>query len=233
MKKNTEKVDNSQNKLQPLNSHFNKILYIRVSSLDQSLNRQQENLEEYDTVIEDRISGAVPFFERPGGKEVMKLIEQGVKFQLYVSHVDRCGRNVLDILSMINYCSLHSVGIVFYRQGLRTLDDEGKEDPIGRLIISVLLSIAEMQRKQIREYQADGIRHARLKDRSKYPGRREGSKEKLEKYLAKPKNVIALSLLKKGTYRMKEIAILSGLSINSVSKLRRIWNVQERKNRTH
>ena len=101
MKKNTEKVDNSQNKLQPLNSHFNKILYIRVSSLDQSLNRQQENLEEYDTVIEDRISGAVPFFERPGGKEVMKLIEQGVKFQLYVSHVDRCGRNVLDILSMM------------------------------------------------------------------------------------------------------------------------------------
>lgn len=222
---------NSQNIEQPLNSQKRKVHYARVSSLDQSLNRQQENLEEYDFVIEDKVSGAVPFFERQGGKQILKMIEDGVKFQLYVSHVDRCGRNVLDILSMINFCTMHGIGIVFYRQGLRTIDDEGKEDPIGRLIISVLLSIAEMQRRQIREYQADGIRHARLKDRSKFPGRRQGSKEKLEKYLAKPKNVLALSLIKKGTYKMREVAILSGLSVNSITKLRRIYNVQERKNR--
>ena len=223
-------MNNSQNNRQPLNSKINNVVYGRVSSLDQSLNRQQEDLDKYDLVIEDKVSGAVPFFERQGGKQILKLIEDGVKFKLYVSHVDRCGRNVLDILSMINFCTLHGIPIVFYRQGLRTIDDEGKEDPIGRLIISVLLSIAEMQRRQIREYQADGIRHARLKDRSKFPGRRHGSKEKLENYLSKPKNIIALSLLKKGTYKMREIAVLAGLSINSVTKLRRIYNVQERKN---
>lgn len=223
-------MNNSQNKGTPLNSKINNLLYGRVSSLDQSLNRQQEDLDKYDLVIEDKVSGAVPFFERQGGKQILKLIEDGVKFKLFVSHVDRCGRNVLDILSMINFCTLHGIPIVFYRQGLRTIDDEGKEDPIGRLIISVLLSIAEMQRRQIREYQADGIRHARLKDRSKFPGRRHGSKEKLEIYLAKPKNILAFSLLKKGTYKMREIAVLSGLSINSVTKLRRIYNVQERKN---
>jgi DNA invertase Pin-like site-specific DNA recombinase len=43
-----------------------KILYVRISTLDQKTDRQKVNAAEYDMVIEDIISGAVPFQERLG-----------------------------------------------------------------------------------------------------------------------------------------------------------------------
>jgi hypothetical protein len=38
-----------------------KLLYVRISTLDQKTDRQKVNAAEYDMVIEDIISGAVPF----------------------------------------------------------------------------------------------------------------------------------------------------------------------------
>ena len=46
-----------------------KILYVRVSSIDQRTDRQRVNELDYDLVIEDKCSGAISFFEREGGKE--------------------------------------------------------------------------------------------------------------------------------------------------------------------
>ena len=55
-----------------------KILYVRISTLDQKTDRQKVNAAEYDMVIEDIISGAVPFQERVGGKRILQLLEQNV-----------------------------------------------------------------------------------------------------------------------------------------------------------
>ena len=56
-----------------------RVLYCRVSSLDQKTDRQKVNEKEYKLVVEDKCSGAIPFFERPGGNEIRKLIDVKTK----------------------------------------------------------------------------------------------------------------------------------------------------------
>ena len=50
------------------------ILYTRVSSIEQKSERQLLNSKDFDLVIEDKCSGATPFFERDGGKRIKKLM---------------------------------------------------------------------------------------------------------------------------------------------------------------
>ncbi len=55
-----------------------KVLYCRVSTLDQKTDRQRVDEKNYSMVIDDKCSGSVPFFERAGGIEAKNLIEKGV-----------------------------------------------------------------------------------------------------------------------------------------------------------
>ena len=48
-----------------------KVLYVRVSSLDQKTDRQKNESKEFDLVIEDKSSGAIPFFQRKGCKNFL------------------------------------------------------------------------------------------------------------------------------------------------------------------
>jgi len=80
-----------------------KVLYCRVSSLDQKTDRQRVDEKSFKLVIEDKCSGAVPFFDREGGKQIKKLIDQRVKFSLSVLSIDRLGRNLRDIINTIHF----------------------------------------------------------------------------------------------------------------------------------
>ena len=128
-----------------------KILYVRVSSLDQRTDRQRVNELEYDLVIEDKCSGSISFFEREGGKEIKKLIDEGVEVKLSVWQIDRLGRDLRDIINTIHYFNEKSLSINFVSQGLTTLDPHGKENPISKMIISILGIVGEMERNQIKE----------------------------------------------------------------------------------
>lgn len=66
-----------------------KVLYVRVSTLDQKTDRQKNDQKEFDLVIEDKCSGSSPFFNREGGKKILTLIEKGMgDFQeLYIQDV--------------------------------------------------------------------------------------------------------------------------------------------------
>ena len=55
-----------------------------VSSIEQKTDRQRVNEKDFDLVIEDKCSGSIPFFEREGGKEVLKLITEGILTTLSV-----------------------------------------------------------------------------------------------------------------------------------------------------
>lgn len=52
------------------------VLYVRISSLDGKIDRQRVNEEEYDRVIEDKCSGSIPIFEREGGRQLKKWIDE-------------------------------------------------------------------------------------------------------------------------------------------------------------
>ncbi len=67
------------------------------------------------------------------------LVNNNIVKSLHVWTIDRLGRNLLDILSTINYFTQRSITIYFVSQGLRTLDENGKENSIAKLMISILV----------------------------------------------------------------------------------------------
>lgn len=193
------------------------ILYIRVSTLEQSTERQRINDKNYDLVIEDRCSGATPFFERPGGQRIQSLVSKGLK-SISVVQIDRLGRNLRDIINVIHHFSERNICIHFLTQGLRTIEPNGKENAITKMIISILGIVAEMERNQIKERTTEGIRLA--KARGVYKGRKTDTKEDAVTFLSKEKNKKAVEYLKKG-YKSSEAATLAGIHPNTVSKIKK------------
>ena len=198
-------------------------LYCRCSSLDQKTDRQKINEKEYNIVIEDKVSGAVPFFEREGGKEIKKLVDHEIISSLHVWTIDRLGRNLRDILNTIHYFTERNIAIYFVTQGFKTLDENGKENSIAKLMISVLGIVSEMERNQSKERQLEGIKLAKLKG-NVYKGRKEGSKEDVLSFLSKEKNKKALDYLKKG-YKSVEISKLLDININTLTKIKKLSKV--------
>jgi len=196
-----------------------KALYIRTSTLEQKSERQKKNVDENCVVIEDKCSGTIPFFEREGGKKILELIEKGLIKEIIVHEIDRLGRNLLDILKTINELTDKKINLYFIKQGLKTLNEDGTENSLSKMVISILGSVAEMERKISRERQLEGV--AIAKANGKYKGRNNGTKESVLQFLNKDKNKKALELLKKG-YKNIEVAKIIGLHPNTVSKINKL-----------
>ncbi len=216
MVKKTSKIEDTI--IQPKNDKKTRVLYARVSSLDQKTDRQTVDAKSYDLVIEDKCSGSIPFFEREGGKKIKLLVEKGCSMELEVKSLDRLGRSLLDILNTILFFNSHKISINFISQGLRTLNEKGEENPIAKMVYSILGVVAEMEKRNINERTREGI--AIAKALGKYTGRKNGSKEDIHQFLSKPKNKKALDYVKKG-YRNSEISKITGMSINTIVKIRK------------
>ena len=195
------------------------ILYTRVSTLDQRTDRQRVTENDFSLVVEDYCSGSIPIFERPEGSKLKKMIDRNLVSSISVWQIDRCGRDLRDIINFIHYTTERRIPITFLSQGLTTLDKDGKENPIAKMIIAILGVVSEMTRTQILENQRQGIALAKL-DPNKYMGRKPGSVEDPVKFLSKKRNRQALDLLKNG-YKNIEVAKIVGLHPNTITKIKR------------
>ena len=192
--------------------------YARVSSLDQKTDRQLTSIEGMK-VFEDRCSGSIPFQDRPAGRMVVDTMNTGDLEELVVHSLDRLGRDLLDILKTIELFTDNEVPIRIQKEGLRTLDDDGRQNPTSRLVISVLGVVAEMERSQIRERQLEGVAIAKAK--GLYVGRKSGTVEGRSKFLGKPRIRRIADYLQQG-YKGVEIRKIMGCSPNTISKVRRL-----------
>ena len=197
-----------------------KVLYVRTSTIEQKTDRQRVNEKDFQLVIEDKCSGAINLFEREGGRQLLRLIEKEALSELYVWQIDRLGRCLLDILSNIKFLTEKKICIHFISQGLSTIQPDGTESSITKMIISILGTLAEMERTISRERQFEGIMLAKLKG-NVYTGRKKDSKEDVYKFLSKPKNLKALEYIKKG-YKNVEVAKIVGLHYNTVTKIKKL-----------
>ena len=93
------------------------ILYTRVSSVDQKTDRQRVKENEFDKVIEDKCSGAIPIFERPEGSTLKTLIDRQLIKSISVWQIDRCGRDLRDIINFIHYTTEREIPVNFLSQG--------------------------------------------------------------------------------------------------------------------
>jgi DNA invertase Pin-like site-specific DNA recombinase len=203
-----------------------KIIYTRTSTIDQKTDRQRIHEKDYEIVIEDKISGSVPFFDRPGGIKIYNLLNEGKITSLSVWQVDRLGRNLLDILSTIKTFTNKKININFIDQSLNTLLADGTENPIATMFISMLGCISEMTRNQILENQRQGIQIAKLK--GTYRGRKAGSNEDIMEWAKKEKVSKVQKLLKKGV-SFKMIQETLDCSPNFINKVKKNLIVEEKK----
>lgn len=193
-----------------------KARYSRVSTANQSLERQLVRQNPDEVLYNDVVSGSVAFCERTRGKELLADIKAGKVNYLSVSSIERLGRNLMDILGTLELCNEYGATIKVDNLGLESMVD-GKVNQVFKLIISVLGNVAEMERENILERQREGIAIAKAK--GVYKGRERGSKESDEFVLRKYKKVVRL--LNEGL-SVRKTAKLSDVSNSTVVKVKKI-----------
>lgn len=191
-----------------------KAVYIRVSTLEQNTSRQENNVKNAKFYI-DKISGSIPFNERPEGKKLIDEIKIGNITELHVHSIDRLGRSTIDILNTIKMITSYGCNVISEKEGLRMLVD-GKENPIAKMMIGILSTLSEFELTRIKERQMEGI--ANKKAKGGYVGRTEGSIESKEVFMNKAKTNTVLKHLKNGE-SIRRTALLSKCSISLVQKV--------------
>ena len=197
-----------------------KARYIRVSTLNQKIERQLEKQYPDEKIYIDKICGSIPFSQRFSAKELLNEIGKNEIHYISVSSIDRLGRNTLDVLQTIEKLHKSNICLKVDNLGLESLV-EGKENPTFKLIISVLANISEMERNSILERQREGIQIA--KANGTYKGRLKDTTESTEEFLAKYPTVINY-LKRKNPPTIVEIAKLTDCSKNTVQKVKKYIN---------
>ena len=189
-----------------------RVKYIRVSTLEQNTERQEDNsIKSYI----DMCSGSIAFKDRT---EASKLLTNDEVTEVVVHSIDRLGRNTIDIMQTIQDFTSRGINVVSVKEGLNTIVD-GKENPVAKLMIGILGTLAEFELSRIKERQAEGI--AKAKDRGSYIGRASGSNETIDTFTSKKSTQAILRYLRQGE-SISRTAKLSSTSTGSVKKVKRM-----------
>ncbi len=113
-----------------------------------------------------------------------------------VEELSRLGRNTVDVLTTLQWLEEMGVNVVVRGMGNLQSHVDGKKNPIWNLITSVMSSLYELEREQIKERTEMG-RKMYVINGGKL-GRRTGSNENIQSFLQKPKVRQIQSLLEKG-----------------------------------
>tara|TARA_B110000046_G_C12882769_1_gene350879 strand:- start:222 stop:845 length:624 start_codon:yes stop_codon:yes gene_type:complete len=196
-----------------------KVLYTRIStSINQKVDRQIVDKDQYDYVLMDTCSGSIPLYERPKGSEIEKLISWGKLKELHVHSIDRLGRNTIDVLSTWKDFTEKGIRIICKNPSIQNIDEDGKEDKFSELMISILSTLSKFERDQIRERQMEGIRIR--KEKGLYRGRRINTRDTPTQLLKKPKSKKILDYLDKG-YTYNEISKIVPCSRTTIVKVKK------------
>lgn len=205
--------------------------YSRVSTISQNATRQQVNffkqIPDFDSknLFVDKIQGNVTFLERPEASKLFDVVTNDISDRktIVVDSIDRLGRDLIDILSTIERFTKNGINLKSLKEGFETLLDNGKENPMAKMVVSVMGSIAEMERNRIKERQAEGIVLA--KALGKFQGRKIGSTISDAKILER--HQIIVKKLKK-ELSVREVAEIVNCSTTTVMKVKKILDKQNK-----
>jgi len=195
-----------------------RIKYNRVSTLNQSGNRFSADTNIYDLTMLDKISGSIPFRERPKGGELVVLVEEGKVKELHIEELSRLGRNVGDCITVCEWLDSKGVNIVVRNLGLQSRPD-GKRNPVWKVVCATMSSLYSMELENIRERTATG-RMVFLQNGGVL-GRPKGSNETEMEFLNKKMSTNVIKSLKKGL-TVREASKVVGVSTRSVMKVKKL-----------
>ena len=141
--------------------------YARVSSADQNLDRQLDALGRFpvqrDQIYADKASGKD--FKRPQYQRLLRRLREGDV--LVIKSIDRLGRNYREVLDEWRHITVdRRAAIVVLDMPL--LDTREQPDGIAGtfmadLVLQILSYVAQLERENIKQRQAEGIASARLR----------------------------------------------------------------------
>ena len=156
-------IKNSENREKAL-------AYIRVSSQRQadegvSLDAQKRRildyanfknipLDESDIIIEKGVSGGIPLWDRPRGRTLKRKLASGQYQHLISMKIDRLFRVTSDMLNTVDDLNDAGIDLHIVDMGGQAIDTT---TAIGRLFLTIVGAMAEMERGLISERTQEGM----------------------------------------------------------------------------
>ena len=131
--------------------------YVRVSSVDQNLDRQLADVP-VERIYQDKTSGKSR--ARPGLEECLRNVRRGDV--LMVHSIDRLARDLYDLQGILKELSEKGVSVKFLKENLEFPPGD-KANPFQVMQMQLLGTFAQFERSMIRERQKEGIEMARKK----------------------------------------------------------------------
>lgn len=131
-----------------------RIGYARVSTIDQDLDTQLARLkaEGCGVIRSEKASGG----SREGRAELMTIIEfLRPGDELVVTRLDRLGRDTRDVLNIVHECDQRQAFVTVLDPHVTTRGET------GRIVMTVLGMVAQLERRFIKERQREGIEKAK------------------------------------------------------------------------
>ena len=201
------------------------VIYARVSSAGdrQSTDRQVADLRAFaqregiEVVGEYEEHGSGAREDRPELMRCVEFLKRGGCSTLLVSEISRLGRTVKGVVNTIDELTNVGVNVYFQDINLWTLLPDGTENPMAKIILTVLALGAELERKSIVGRLNSGRERAKAKGVKM--GRPHGSKMSDRNLLKKYPDVA--KKLQKGL-AMRDVAKLCGVSMATVQKVKKV-----------
>ncbi len=192
-------------------------IYCRVSTTDQSCSRQERDLlayaqkAGYSVIGVWKETGSGTKNNRTQRKEVMSLAQARKIDGILVTELTRWGRSTIDLITTLQDLAHWGVSVIA-TTGLQF----DLTTPQGKLIASVMASLAEFEQDLVRERVRSGLAAAKAK--GKKLGRRPGQRVKADRYTPK-----VLQMVSEGhsyRYIARELN-LSKTTVNDIVKRNR------------
>ncbi len=171
--------------------------YARVSTADQNLDRQRDALYRYgiDQIFCEKISGTKR--NRPELDQMLGTIQEGDT--IVIESLSRLGRSVKNLAELMEQLNEKGVRLVSLKETIDTTSST------GRLLFTILSSLAQFEADVLRERTREGLNAARARGRC-------GGRPKTDPKVVQK----AVALYKTNQYSVTEVTDLTGISKNTL-----------------
>ena len=138
------------------------VAYARVSTEDQTCENQRRTISARYAVAkwftDDGVSGAIAATERPAMAALLAYVREGDV--VVVAAIDRLGRNTIAVLNTVEALKMKGVFVVSMREGFDLAT------PAGKLMLTMLAAVAELERKNLKARQLAGLERAKAEGKN-------------------------------------------------------------------
>lgn len=184
--------------------------YARVSTQEQNLDRQVDQLVEYGIhktdIYMEKITGIKK--DRPKLNQLLEDVEAGDK--IVIVELTRLGRSTRDLISISEQLQEKGVELVSLKESIDTTT------PTGKAMFGMLSVMAQFERDLISQRTKEGLASARA--RGRLGGRPDTKREKIDK---------ALSMYHSGSLEVKDICDMVGISKPTLYKYLKLEKEQQ------